>query len=239
MRFIIDGAEWSFPHMESLSREEQLDALKEKVSSEDRVIIDFLSDGESLDENDLLTVPDSLDVDVVTSTPEGLGLQVTEEMNASLSGIFKAMQEILDGSEPYQPHMLDGARDAAEWIQHAAEGIRDAYPDYRGELPDASLLIEGLETFHGLLSDGRYAEAQAWHEDEWKHDLVPPVLSALNEIETWLRKERADPDFSGNDSGERAELSHKNDHACACRHDEEDQATHHHHCDCGCEEDSI
>ena len=58
MRFLIDGTEWSFPHMESLSREEQLEALREKVSAEGRVIVDMLSDGESLDDGDLLTVPD-------------------------------------------------------------------------------------------------------------------------------------------------------------------------------------
>ncbi len=80
MRFFIDGTEWNFPHLDSLSREELLDALRERVASEDRVIVDMLCDGESLDEKDLLSVPDAIDVEVHTATEWGVGLEILDEI---------------------------------------------------------------------------------------------------------------------------------------------------------------
>lgn len=191
MRFLIDGTEWTFPHMESLSREEQLEALRERISAEGRVIVDMLSDGESLDDGDLLTVPDDIDVDVLTSTPWELGIELLEEIKNSLLEVFKGLQEILDGAEIFAPSMLDGIYAALDWIGDVTDGFRDAYPEYEGELPDAELLRGGVETFQDLMAGGRFAEAQIWHENEWKREILPPFLDSVKQLHDWFASEES------------------------------------------------
>lgn len=195
MRFFIDGAEWSFPHMDSLSREEQLEALREKVASEDRVIVDMLSDGESLDEADLMTVPDDIDVDVYTDTPWGVGLEILDEIKNSLLAVFKNLQGALDSSVPFEPSALDEAKRQMEWVREAADSFRDAYPEYTGIFPDAGELMQSVEQFEEYLSEGHYAEAQAWHEQTWKKELLPPFLENVRNFKEWLdEKNRQDLD---------------------------------------------
>lgn len=189
MRFLIDGTEWTFPHMESLSREEQLEALREKVSAEGRVIVDMLSDGESLDDGDLLTVPDGIDVDVLTDTPWGLGLELLEEVKNSLLEVFKGLQGILDGSQIFEPSMLDGVYASLDWIGEVADGFRDAYPEYGGALPDAAPLRRSVENFRELMAEGRFAEGQAWHENEWKRGVLPPFLDDIKRLHDWFESE--------------------------------------------------
>ncbi|RKJ76045.1 MULTISPECIES: hypothetical protein [unclassified Pyramidobacter] len=201
MRFLIDGTEWAFPHMESLSREEQLEALREKVSAEGRVIVDMLSDGESLDDGDLLTVPDGIDVDVLTNTPWGLGVELLEEIKDSLLEVFKGLQEILDGAEVFAASMLDGIYASLDWVGEVAEGFRDAYPEYGGALPDAAPLRRSVETFHALMAAGRFAEAQAWHENEWKREVLPPFLDGVKQLRGWFESEDAkDSETPGEDT---------------------------------------
>lgn len=191
MRFFLDGTEWNFPHIDSLSREEQLDALRERVAAEDRVIVDMLSDGESLDEKDLLTVPDGIDVDVITDTAWGVGLEILDEVKNSLTSIFKDLQTILDGSQIFEHTMLDGVRGQLDWIRDALNSFPDAYPEYDGALPDVEPLHEAIDVFERLLSDGRYAEANDWHEEEWKKDVLPPFLDRLNGLREWLELENS------------------------------------------------
>lgn len=200
MRFLIDGTEWSFPHMESLSREEQLEALREKVSAEGRVIVDMLSDGESLDDGDLLTVPDGIDVDVLTNSPWGLGVELLEEIKNSLLEVFKGLQGILDGTEAFELSMLDGIYASLDWVGEVSDGFRDAYPEYEGALPDAAPLRRGVETFQDLMVDGRFAEAQAWRENEWKRGVLPPFLDDLKQLHDWFESEDArDSETPGED----------------------------------------
>lgn len=195
MRFLIDGTEWTFPHMESLSREEQLEALREKVSAEGRVIVDMLSDGESLDDGDLLTVPDDIDVDVLTNTPWGLGMELLEEVKNSLLEVFKGLQGILDGNEFFEAPMLDGIYASLDWIGEVADSFCDAYPEYGGALPDAAPLRRSVENFQELMAEGRFAEAQAWHENEWKRGVLPPFVDDIKQLHDWFESEDArDPE---------------------------------------------
>lgn len=191
VRFIIDGSEWVYPHMDSLSREEQLDSIREKVSAEGRVIVDMLSDGESLDEKDIMEVPDGIDVEIVTATPFGLGLEILEEVKDSLLSVFKAIQSALDGSKMFDPDDLGGAKEQLEWVCDAMDSFGDAYPDYAGRIPDAAPMSEAVGRFGELLADGRYADANAWHENTWKKRLLPPFLNDLKSLKEWLDAEEA------------------------------------------------
>ncbi len=187
--------------MDSLSREEQLDALREKVASEDRVIVDMLSDGESLDEKDLLTVPDGIDVEVHTATAWGVGLEILDEVKNSLLDVFKGLQSLLDGSQMFQPSMLDEVHSQLGWIADVIEAFKDAYPEYNAPLPDAAVLSEEVDVFGRLLADGRYAEAQSWHEENWKKEVLPPFLDRLAKLKEWLEGEDK-RDFGGDDAEE-------------------------------------
>lgn len=115
----------------------------------------MLSDGESLDDGDLLTVPDGIDVDVLTNTPWGLGMELLEEIKDSLLEVFKRLQGILDGAEVFAASMLDGIYASLDWIGEVADGFRDAYPEYGGALPDAAPLRRSVETFQELMAAGR------------------------------------------------------------------------------------
>lgn len=186
MRFLIDGAEWTFPHMDSLSREELLEALREKVASDDRVIVDMLSDGESLDDKDILSVPDEIDVEVHTNTPWGLGLEILDEVKESLLTVFRELQTILDSSRSYEPSMLDEVRDCLNWQEEVFEGIRDAYPEYDGQLPEVAPLKKEISFFAAYLAEGRYAEAQAWHESDWKKRALARYLEHIKDLRDWF-----------------------------------------------------
>ena len=193
MRFFIDGTEWSFPHMDSLSREEQLDALREQVAAEGRVIVDMLSDGESLDDTSIMSVPDAIDVEVHTATPWGLGMEILDEIDASLSAVFRAIQEALDGSDMFEPGTLHEAYEQLEWVGDVIEGFHEAYPEYVGEWPQAERLADELKNFESLLSDGRYADANEWHEIEWKEDTLQPFMKGLASLRKWFgEQERRD-----------------------------------------------
>lgn len=205
MRFFIDGNEWTFPHMESLSREELLDALREKVASEDRVIVDMLSDGESLDDRDIMNVPDSIDVEVHTNTAWGLGLEILDEVKESLLAVFKDLQTALDGAEPWTPLTLDETKESLKWQIEVFEGIRDAYPEYDRCLPDAAALLDSVTTFDGLLAAGRYAEAHAWHENEWKKCALAAYLENLKDLHDWFEDENAKESDEGAESAEERE----------------------------------
>lgn len=191
MRFLIDGTEWVFPHMNSLTREEQLEALRERVSAEGRVIVDMLSDGESLDDGDLLTVPDDIDVEIFTNTPWGLGLELLGEVKDSLLEVFKGLQEILDGNEVFTASMLDGIYASLDWIVEVTDGFRDAYSQYGGTFPDAVPMRRSVEIFQDLMADARFAEAQSWHENEWKHEVLRPFLDDLKQLHDWFESEDA------------------------------------------------
>ncbi len=201
MRFFIDGTEWNFPHLDSLSREELLDALRERVASEDRVIVDMLCDGESLDEKDLLSVPDAIDVEVHTATEWGVGLEILDEIKNSLLTIFQELQSLLDDTEPFSDYKLDEIYMQLDWIREVTEAFSDAYPEYEGELPDVASLAEEIAVFGRLLTDGRYAQAHAWHEQDWKKEALPPVLDRLDAFKKWLEGENK-KEFGDIEAGE-------------------------------------
>ncbi len=193
MRFFIDGTEWNFPHMDSLTREELLEELRGQAAAEGRVIVDMLCDGEALDDKAFMTVPDAIDVEVRTASPWGLGIEILDEIDASLSQVFCRIQEALDGTQMFDPGQLREAHEQLAWIGDVIEGFRDAYPEYEAVLPDATPLEEGLSVFEGLLSDGRYADANEWHEREWKGEVLPPFVNGLKELREWFaEQERRD-----------------------------------------------
>ena len=48
--------------------------------------------------------------------------------------------------------------------------------------------------------DGRFAEAQAWHENEWKRGVLPPFLDDLKQLHDWFESEDArDSETPGED----------------------------------------
>lgn len=189
MRFIIDGSEWNFPHMESLSREEQLDSIREHVAAEGRVIVDMLSDGESIDDDDFMNVPDSIDLDIVTSTPFGLGLEILGEVKNSLLAVFKGLQTALDGSNMFDSTTLSDVREQLTWVGEALASFSDAFPEYLGSLPDTDSLSRAVDHFAELLNEGHYAEANEWHEHEWKRYVLPPFLNDIKFLKDWLEAE--------------------------------------------------
>lgn len=186
MKFVIDGCEWNFPHMDSLSVEDRLAALREKVAAEDRVIVDMLSDGEALEEKDLLTVPDDIEVDVITDTVWGVGLEILEEIKNSLLSVFGELQSILDGRSPFEPSMLAETKRQLQWVCEAAKALQRTYPEFDGGFPRGEPLLKGADEFEVCLSQGRWAEAQAWHETTWKKEILPPFLDSLKDIKAWL-----------------------------------------------------
>ena len=193
MRFFIDGTEWNFPHMDSLTREELLEELRGQVAAEGHVIVDMLCDGESLDDKAMMTVPDAIDVEVRTASPWGLGIEILDEIDDSLSNVFRLIQEALDGSQMFEPDQLREAHEQIGWIGDVIEGFRDAYPEYGASLPDAAPLEEELSVFENLLSDGRYADANEWHECDWKDKALPPFMNGLKELREWFaEQERRD-----------------------------------------------
>ena len=193
MRFFIDGTEWNFPHMDSLTRVELLEELRGQVAAEGRVIVDMLCDGESLDDKAMMTVPDAIDVEVRTASPWGLGIEILDEIDDSLSKVFRQIQEALDGAQPFEPGQLREAHEQIGWIGDVIEGFRDAYPEYGAALPDAAPLDEELSVFENLLSDGRYADANEWHERVWKGEALPPFVNGLKELREWFaEQERRD-----------------------------------------------
>ncbi|MGI6076384.1 MAG: hypothetical protein ACOYD9_08515 [Pyramidobacter sp.] len=203
MKFVIDGSEWNFPHMDSLSIEERLAALREKVAAEDRVIVDMLSDGESLEERDLLTVPDDIQVDVITDTVWGVGLEILEEIKNSLLEVFKGLQSVLDSRDPFEPSMLDETKRQLHWVGEAAKALQNTYPEYDGQFPQGEPLLDSVAEFEACLAEGHYAEAQIWHEKTWKNEVLPPFLDAVKKIKEWLDakndEETGDGQFEVND----------------------------------------
>ncbi len=187
MRFFIDGCEWSFPHMDSLSRQELLDALREKEAAEDRLIVDMLCDGESLSESELFAAPEGIDVDIITKTPWELGKDLLEEIKNSLLKVFRAVQGALD-APGFDASGLEDAFRELDWIEEVCEGLADAYPEYEGTFPDASPLRGELDVLQNLLADGRYADANAWHEREWKKESLPPFAERMNAFRDWLEE---------------------------------------------------
>ena len=177
--------------MEALSREEQLDALREKVAGEGRVIVDMLCDGESLSEEELLSAPDGIDVDVHTNTPCGLGVEILDEVKDSLLKVFRCIQEALDGTQMFDPLQLREAFEQLGWVGDVFEGFADAYPEYGSDWPRVEPLVDELNAFQSMLSDGRYADAQAWHEHEWKLHALPPFLDRVKDVREWfIRNDR-------------------------------------------------
>ncbi len=193
MRFLIDGNEWSFPHMDSLPRLELLDALRERVAAEGRVIVDMLCDGESLGEDELLSVPDGIDVDVITATPWGLGKDIVDEMKNSLLKVFAAIQRALDAPDSDGTPGLEGAFAELDWMDDVSESLAGAYPEYGGAFPDAEPLRRQLRVFQRRLAEGRYADATAWHERQWKKETLPPFAERVKALESWFEeRERRD-----------------------------------------------
>ena len=84
------------------------------------------------------------------------------------------------------------------------EGFRDAYPEYGSDLPDAEPLAEELRTFEALLSDGRYADANEWHEREWKGAVLPPFVNGLKDLREWFAEQER-RDSGENEEGENDE----------------------------------
>ena len=193
MRFIIDGIEWNYPHMESLSREEQLESVYEYVGNQGRLIVDMLCDGESLDEKDLLTVPDAIDLEISTNTPYGLGLEILSELRDSLSEIFKNLRSSLEASEEAENEMLAGARENLNWVCDVTDSFRDAYPDYSGRLPDAHPVADAVSDYEGMLRAGDYADAENWIDHEWVHHILPPFMKDLKEFKDWLEAMDEEP----------------------------------------------
>lgn len=186
MRFFIDGSEWSYPHMDALPVEEQIESVREKVASEDRIIMDFLCDGESLTEDELQNIDAELDVDVITASPHGVALEALNEINKSLLEIFKALQTILDGNQMFDPSMLDTAYDQLDWMDEVFDSMRSEYSEYRGNYPDTNLLRDGLADFRDMLSLPDYMRAQAWHEENWKKEIMPQFASPLKAMHSFF-----------------------------------------------------
>ena len=190
--------------MDSLPREELLDALREQVAAEGRVIVDMLCDGESLDDKSIMNVPDAIDVDVHTASPWGLGLEILDEVKDSLLKVFRTIQEALDGSQLFDPLQLREAFEQLGWVGDVFEGFRDAYPEYDGGLPDAEPLTEELKVFEAMLTDGRYADANEWHERSWKNEALPPFLDEIKSLREWFEEQerREDGDDENLEEGD-------------------------------------
>lgn len=206
MRFFIDGTEWNFPHMDSLPRAELLDALHEQVESEGRVILDMLSDGESIDDKAFMSVPDAIDIDVCTATPWGLGLAILNEMENSLNDVFRAIQEALDSAQMFDPLQFRDAFEQLNWISYVTDGFCDAYPEYKGEWPDARHLSDELKVCESLLSEGRYADANEWHECVWKAEIVPCIFDKIKILRGWFEHCESQEDDSVKDTAEEGAL---------------------------------
>ena len=175
--------------MDSLPREELLDALREQVAAEGRVIVDMLCDGESLDDRSIMSVPDAIDVDVHTATPWGLGLEILDEVRDSLLKVVRTIQEALDGSQTFNPLQLREAFEQLGWVGDVIEGFRDAYPEYGAGWPDAEPLTEELKVFESMLSDGRYSYANEWHERNWKEEALPRFLDDVKALREWFEEQ--------------------------------------------------
>ncbi|MBR1896710.1 MAG: hypothetical protein IJ822_07985, partial [Pyramidobacter sp.] len=65
----------------------------------------------------------------------------------------------------------------------------EAYPDFAGAWPSVEPLSAELQTFEALLSDGRYADANEWHEITWKHDALPPFIDRLKALREWFEEQ--------------------------------------------------
>lgn len=194
MRFFVDGTEWKFPHMDSLPRTELLDALREQVASEGRVIVDMLSDGESIDDKAFMSVPDAIDVEVYTATPWGLGLEILNEAENSLQKVFRVIQEAFDSAEIFDPLHFREAYEQLEWICDVFDGFRDAYAEYDGEWPNAVPLFDELKTCEALLTDGRYADANEWHECVWKVETLPYFVDKMKALREWFESRECEED---------------------------------------------
>ena len=57
---------------------------------------------------------------------------------------------------------------------------------------------------YALLSDGRYADANEWHEREWKGAVLPPFVNGLKDLREWFAEQER-RDSCENEEGENDE----------------------------------
>ena len=112
--FFVDGVEWSSEGT-PLSRAELLQALRDELAWDGRVILEMISDGEALSEEDLLTVPDDIDVDVTTASEYGVGIAVLSELKKDLN-VQTEKQSVGVSSENEMAECLEFARQALEMV---------------------------------------------------------------------------------------------------------------------------
>ncbi len=193
MRIFMDGKEWQILHMEALSREEILEMIKEELACSDQVITDILSDGESLSEEDFLTVPDGIDVEIFSSTAGALGLDVLEQVERETSALDRAVTETVkdlrEGNHESGHERLHGLLDNLAWISQALADFRDAFSGQglsvqEGTVFSASLLGQELEQFHQLLCEGRGAEALLWYQETWR----PELKAFQDQLKQWKQR---------------------------------------------------
>ena len=48
-----------------------------------------------------------------------------------------------------------------------------------------------------MLTDGRYADANEWHERSWKNEALPPFLDEIKSLREWFEEQERRED--GND----------------------------------------
>lgn len=119
VRLIIDGKEWR--HDENLSRSEVLNALREDLAWNDRVILEMLSGDEALSEEDFLTVPEDIEVSITSASEYSVGLAVVDEMKSELVSLLRETEQ----QQPDSALMTS----RLQWLNDAATLLFETYPE--------------------------------------------------------------------------------------------------------------